>query len=105
MNGGTNKEVQFSILKSKGRQGWGRGVRWRRKAKGAKPMKSAHLVTEDRADASEEKGIVHWRRKGTRRKMKILKLGPMLALDLHTRASLLGHGQFPHRALSNPRRL
>ena len=42
---------------------------------------SAHLVTEDQADASEEKGIFHQRREGPRRKMNILELGPMLALE------------------------
>lgn len=43
-------------------------------------MKSAHLVTEDHADASGAKGIVHQGRKRTRREMQIPKQGPVLAL-------------------------
>lgn len=60
---------------------WGSGVRWRRKVKGGKPRKSAHLVTENQADPSREKDIFHSREKGTRRKMRILKSEPGSALQ------------------------
>lgn len=69
--------MKFSIFRRK----WRWGVRCRRKVKGGKPRKSAHLVTENRADTSGEKDIFHDERKGTRRQMRILKLEPMAALS------------------------
>lgn len=48
---------------------------------GGKPRKSAPLVTENQTNLSREKDIFHDRRKGMRRKMKILKLEPTAALQ------------------------
>lgn len=67
------------------------GARCRRKVKGGKPRKSAHLVPENRTDTSGEKDIFHDERKGTRRKMKILKLEPMAALECKLLVSVLLH--------------
>lgn len=58
---------------------------------GGKPRKSAPLVTENQADLSREKDIFHDRRKGMRRKMKILKLEHCSARVLMCSSPPLSH--------------
>lgn len=67
-----NEEVQFFHIQEEMEV----GDEVEEEGEGAKPRKSAPLVTENQADLSRKKDIFHDRRKGMRRKMKILKLEP-----------------------------